>query len=163
IWTGSEMIVWGGEGSGEEDTGDRYSPASGSWVATPTHFPAWRLGHAAVWTGSEMIIYGGGGLSDPGQRYDPSTDSWGLINSSSDGSQDGFSPTAVWTGTEMIVWGGGSSSTNGVLQTGGRYDPSTDSWTPTSTTGAVPSQRDRPIAVWTGSEMIVWGGTDGQA
>ena len=42
--------------------------------------------------------------------------------------------------------------------TGGRYDPGTDSWTATSTTNA-PTARYAPTAVWTGSEMIVWGGT----
>jgi hypothetical protein len=54
----------------------------------------------------------------------------------------------------MIVWGGYAM---GFLNTGGRYDPAADSWTATSTTAA-PSQRDRPTAVWTGTEMIVWGG-----
>src|SRR4029077_8947523 len=39
--------------------------------------------------------------------------------------------TAVWTGSEMIVWGGVGVTS---LNTGGRYDPSTDSWTATSTT-----------------------------
>src|SRR5213080_326210 len=39
--------------------------------------------------------------------------------------------TAVWTGSEMIVWGGVGSS---LFNTGGRYNPVTDSWTATSTT-----------------------------
>jgi hypothetical protein len=54
----------------------------------------------------------------------------------------------------MIVWGG-----NGFhpLNSGGRYNPSTDSWTATSTMNA-PTGRDRYTAVWTGGEMIVWGG-----
>ena len=57
----------------------------------------------------------------------------------------------------MIVWGGfvGSES-----NTGGRYDPSTDSWTAISTISA-PAERLNHSAVWTGSEMIVWG--DGMA
>ena len=42
--------------------------------------------------------------------------------------------TAVWTGTEMIVWGGINGSS--YLNTGGRYNPGTDSWTATSTTNA---------------------------
>src|SRR6266550_1022402 len=42
--------------------------------------------------------------------------------------------TAVWTGSEMIVWGG-SGNTNG-LNTGGRYNPITNSWTATSTINA---------------------------
>src|SRR5262249_52796672 len=41
--------------------------------------------------------------------------------------------------------------------TGGRYDPITDSWTPTTLTD-VPTDRLYHTAVWTGSEMIVWGG-----
>ena len=45
------------------------------------------------------------------------------------------------------------------LNTGGRYNPSTDSWTATSTTNA-PAARYDHTAVWTGSEMIVWGGYD---
>ena len=63
--------------------------------------------------------------------------------------------TAVWTGTEMIVWGGTDFGTN--FNTGGRYNPGTDSWTATSTANA-PSGRYHHTAVWTGSEMIVWGG-----
>ena len=58
----------------------------------------------------------------------------------------------------MIVWGGRSnSSNNSNLSTGGRYDPGTDSWTATNTTNA-PEARSGHTAVWTGSEMIVWGG-----
>ena len=67
------------------------------------------------------------------------------------------SHTAVWTGSEMIVWGGYGCDGNCVLNTGGRYNPSTDSWTATSTTNA-PEGRIYHTAVWTGTEMIVWGG-----
>jgi len=65
-------------------------------------------------------------------------------------------PTAVWTGRDMIVWGGTTDRING-LNTGGRYDPGTDSWTATSTSGA-PAARYWHTAVWTGSKMAVWGG-----
>src|SRR5213594_1363994 len=68
------------------------------------------------------------------------------------------SHTAVWTGSEMIVWGGFNGSS--YLNTGGRYNPGTDSWIATSTTNA-PAGRQEFAAVWTGSEMIVWGGFDG--
>ena len=54
----------------------------------------------------------------------------------------------------MVVWGGVAAV---YLNTGGRYDPVTDSWTPTST-GTVPSPRYAHTAVWTGSVMVVWGG-----
>ena len=58
----------------------------------------------------------------------------------------------------MIIFSGQTS--NGVFtNTGGRYNPSTDTWTATSTTNA-PNARSFDTAVWTGNEMIVWGGTN---
>src|SRR6266853_5508 len=63
--------------------------------------------------------------------------------------------TAVWTGNEMIVWGGYNGQT--ALNTGGRYNPATNSWISTALSALV---RGNHTAVWTGSEMIVWGGTD---
>ncbi|MFT3773242.1 MAG: hypothetical protein QM820_48305 [Minicystis sp.] len=65
--------------------------------------------------------------------------------------------SAVWTGDRMIVWGGTGSGTPAVLATGGRFDPTTGTWTPTATTGA-PPPRHSHCAVWTGDRMIVWGG-----
>jgi hypothetical protein len=60
----------------------------------------------------------------------------------------------------MIVWGGVNNNASNFLDTGGRYDPGTNSWIATSRTNA-PSGRDFFTAVWTGSEMIVWGGIHG--
>ena len=57
----------------------------------------------------------------------------------------------------MIVWGG--SNSGGYLNTGGRYNPGTDSWTATSTSNA-PAARKFHTSVWSGSEMITWGGGD---
>src|SRR5437762_8890389 len=61
VWTGSEMIVWGGRSTGGYlNTGGRYNPSTDSWVATTTTgAPAARYLHTAVWTGSEMIVWGG--------------------------------------------------------------------------------------------------------
>jgi hypothetical protein len=58
----------------------------------------------------------------------------------------------------MVVWGGAVPPSS--TQTGGRYDPATDTWTPTSTEAGVPAPRLVHTAVWTGSRMIVWGGYD---
>ena len=55
----------------------------------------------------------------------------------------------------MIVWGGYGGINS--LNTGGTYNPATDSWTQTNMTNA-PSPRDSHTSVWTGSEMIIWGG-----
>src|SRR5204862_324312 len=63
--------------------------------------------------------------------------------------------TAVWPGIEVVVSDGSGDAVEPA--TGGRYNPSTDSWTATSTTN-VPHARWTHTAVWTGTEMIVWGG-----
>ncbi len=55
----------------------------------------------------------------------------------------------------MIAWGGTNMSNS--LNTGGRYSPGADSWTATAISNA-PLGRSGHTAVWTGSEMIVWGG-----
>ena len=156
MWTGSEMIVWGGEGLGPVlNTGGKYNPGTDSWTdTTVTNAPAARRYHTAVWTGSEMIVWGGSDGFDflnTGGRYDPGTDSWRATAGVRIGRQD---HTAVWTGSEMIVWGG----FNGVrLNIGDSYNPITNSWTGTTVTNA-PAARHYHTAVWTGNEMIVWGG-----
>src|SRR4030095_1769433 len=89
--------------------------------------------------------------------YNPTTDSW--VDTTFTGAPGPrMEHTAVWTGTRMIVWGGCTTdSCTNFWNTGGRYDPTTDSWLTTATTGA-PSRRAFHRAVWTGSQMIVWGG-----
>jgi N-acetylneuraminic acid mutarotase len=157
VWTGSEMIIWGGGAN----TGGRYVPSTDSWTATSiTNAPAPREYHTAVWTGSEMIVWGGAGFSgllDTGGRYNPSADTW-RATSTTNAPAAREDHTAVWTGNEMIVWGGGSYPA--YFNTGGRYNPSTNSWTNTSVTNA-PAPRGLHTAVWTGTELVVWGGLNG--
>src|SRR5690606_26383253 len=70
-----------------------------------------------------------------------------------------YGHTAVWTGTEMLIWGGYDGAGGNTLNNGARYNPSTNVWTPISTTNA-PSARGEHSAVWTGDRMIIWGGED---
>jgi hypothetical protein len=134
--------------------------ADDAWTPTSlTNAPAARYRHTAVWTGSEMIVWGGyvNGVSKTGGRYNPSTDSW-TATSTTNAPDARSVHTAVWTGREMIVWGGRNCSPNCInFNTGDRYNPDTDGWVATSTTNA-PTAREDHTAVWTGSEMIAWGG-----
>src|SRR5437660_775025 len=57
-------------------------------------------------------------------------DTWGAT--SMNAPRGRFNPTSVWTGTEMIVWGGYENGSDTLFNTGGRYSPSTDTWTATS-------------------------------
>jgi len=158
VWTGSEMIVWGGLGPDYMKTGGRYNPSTDSWTATGTTNALEARGyHTAVWTGKEMIVWGGlnnENLLNSGGRYNPITDSW-ISTTISNAPDARYIHTAVWTGSEMIVWGGYG---NAVFNTGGRYNPVTNNWTATSTTNP-PDARYYHTAVWTGNAMIVWGGT----
>ena len=161
VWTGSEMIVWGGygcDGNCVLNTGGRYNPSTNSWTATSTtNAPEGRIYHTAVWTGSEMIVWGGAGdYSNSGGDIIRAADSW-TATSTTNVPGARFSHTAVWTGSEMIVWGGSGDTINFFFNTGGRYNPSTNSWTATSTANA-PAPRNAHTAVWTGTQMIVWGG-----
>lgn len=164
VWTGNEMIVWGGHVSnipGYSSTGHRYDPASDTWTPiTSNGAPIGRLGGKAVWTGNQMIVWGGQVYSqydNTGGAYNPILDSWTSTTTTNAPSGRGYH-TSVWTGSEMIVWGGITNSIPAV-STGGRYNPVTDTWVNT----ALPPNPDEMsrlhhTAVWTGSEMIVWGG-----
>jgi N-acetylneuraminic acid mutarotase len=170
VWTGTDMLVWGGAGSVPVNSGARFNLASNAWFPiSTTNAPEARTFHTAVWTGREMIIFGGYDqtnlfnrtfLSD-GARYSPLTDTWTNISQSPFFASARAAHTAVWTGTEMIVWGGytdtgGLSPTFSYISTGGRYNPATDSWIGLPFGG--PTGRRFHTAVWTGSEMLVWGG-----
>src|SRR6266446_6316172 len=159
VWTGSEMIIWGGYYVGVYgvNTGGRYNPSTDNWTPTSTvNAPEGRSSHTAVWTGSEMIVWGGTGSGvsfNTGGRYNPSTDSW-TATSTVNVPSSRYDHTAVLTGSAIIVWGGYDGT---YLNTGGKYNPTTDSWTATSTLNA-PDARAQHTAVWTATEMIVWGG-----
>src|SRR5206468_2685451 len=112
-------------------------------------------------------------------RYNPGTDNWAATSPiNPPDSRDGH--TAVWADSQMIVWGGLAAGPM-YLNTGGRYcaavpspsptptpTPTTtpnpfctdNTWTPTSLSNA-PAALLLHTAVWTGSEMIVWGGYNG--
>jgi hypothetical protein len=159
IWTGAEMIVWGGSDDiTAYNTGSRYNPSTNSWTPTSTgaNVPDARNYHSAVWTGVEMIVWGGEGYNTGG-RYDPTTDSWRATSIGTNVPQWRYYHTALWTGTEMIVWGGIGIGFD-YLNKGARYNPAMDSWTPTSLGANLPQGRYWHTAVWTGTEMIVWGG-----
>jgi len=162
VWTGSLMIIWGGKDElSFPASGGRYDPATDTWSPTSlVNAPVPRTGHTAVWAGTRMVVFGGyenvtlGSDNYPdGAKYDPIADTWQPIAS--------FAPrayhTAVWTGSRMIVWGGAMPTAGALVLSGGVYDPDTDSWGLLNSIGA-PPPRYRHTAVWTGTQMIVWGG-----
>ena len=162
VWTGSEMIVWGGSGSSPWlKTGGRYNPATNTWKATSkTGAPSPRDLHTAVWTGSRMVVWGGATATfdtNTGGRYNPATNKWTPMTTV--GAPEARNAAAgVWTGSKVLIWGGSTyDGTYKVHRTGGLYDPVANTWTPTSLTNA-PSAREFFAYAWTGTTFIVWGG-----
>ena len=107
-----------------------------------------------VWGGTSATYYG------DGARYNPGSNTWTTLNATGAPSARAFH-TSVWTGTEMIVWGGAGPSFN--FADGARFNPTANGnagvWTPLPALSA-PAARSNQTAVWTGTEMIVWGGVD---
>ena len=65
--------------------------------------------------------------------------------------------TAIWTGNGMLIWGGLVNGRDSwYADTGGSYDPEEKSWQKLYTQGSPP--RYMHSAVWTGDEMLIWGG-----
>jgi hypothetical protein len=157
VWTGSEMITWGFDGGG------RYLPSKDVWTAISDGdgAPTKRFEFTSVWTGAEMIVWGGAGgrpVGPFGGRYNPRTNTWTPTSSGANTASARDGHVANWTGSEMLVWGGSPLTLNAPDNGGGRYDPSTDTWVPISMGANAPSSRYEQTAVWTGTEMIVWGG-----
>ena len=167
VWTGKEMIIFGGTSWGLTlSDGGLYNPETKLWKAlSKANAPGATAGHCALWTGAEMIIWGGGdensinNYSTNGAIYNPQTDSWRVM-SHIGAPLGGFAENrAVWTGGELIVWGGNENDHSNI---GARYNPMFDSWLPMSVIGA-PSARAGHFMVWTGEDVVVLGGAQGSA
>ncbi|MBN2382802.1 IPT/TIG domain-containing protein [bacterium] len=167
VWTGSEMIVWGGltETDVYSNTGARFNPTTRVWSPMMTYnAPIARYAHTAVWTGAEMIVWGGsnGSYLNSGGRYNPTLDLWQPLSTVAAPTPRSYH-TGIWADRfyQMIVWGGLTSTTN--TNSGGLYNPASDTWTTVSTATGVPDRRAFHTAVWTGNEMIIWGGDESLA
>jgi hypothetical protein len=165
VWTGKEMIVWGGYGkTTQSGAGAAYDPATRTWTKLAPGPLAGRDLPVTVWTGKDMLIFGGSGTSgaySDGAAYDPATSTWrklAPIPASLGGNLTGSGSYAVWTGKAMVAWGffgHGDGAHGGGSLAAATYNPAANSWT----AGTVaPAQA--PLfgdAFWTGKEMIVWG------
>lgn len=176
VWTGTEMIIWGGSAPQAVNSGWRYDPNTGIATAfTGANAPSARTAAQAVWTGTEMIVWGGfdsdGSPLNDGARYNPVADTWTPLPPVAPTLAANGLASAVWTGTEMILWNGGQTEADQVrndrmrLPTLHAYDPVQDTWR-VSTSGWEPylAGNDPLItsfsttgyrAFWTGDRLFV--------
>ncbi len=165
-WTGTEVIIAGGWHPTQSASGPptpagaaAYNPTTRTWRTLPS-MPQPRSGATAVWDGTEALFLGGTlanghGPTASGVAFNPRTGQWRRLPRM-EFSRSQFA--AVWTGHQVLVWGGltGPYTAQAVPPHGVAYDPATNRWS------ALPQAplrgRANPLAVWTGSQMIVWGG-----
>jgi len=172
VWTGTEMIVWGGLGlSGYLNSGERYDPATDTRTEISTiGAPSPRDGHGAVWTGTHMLVWGGHAVDELGEPefyydgalYDPVTDTWSPITHQGWRPSERWHFAYAWTGTHFILQGGEYISAwpdyyagcPQTFQSMHLYDPVTDMWERAFGT----YQRSDQGGLWTGDRFFVVGG-----
>ena len=166
VWTGTDMLVWGGsDNTAVLIRGEIYNPVANTWTSildTLGNTPEARDRHSAVWTGSTMVIWGGATFAglpiNTGGIYNAGA--W-TVTSQTGVPEARFYHSVVWTGSEMIVWGGLTGTGSTPTGTGGRYNPTANTWGTAISTGTnAPEARYDHTAVWTGTQMIIWGGRD---
>jgi hypothetical protein len=144
--------------------------------------------HVTAWTGltenpktkNRMIIWGGchegeqtlyacGGdkYLDGGAIYSPDDGTWTTI-SSIDAPSKRAEAESAWSGSDaedsmknrLLIWGGCTTGDGCEtrLNDGGIYDPANDRWTSIKSSSDSPAPRVHHSVVWTGSELIIWGG-----
>jgi hypothetical protein len=168
VWTGNSMIVWGGNANGKPlASGGIYDPEADTWTPmTMAGAPSPRFSHSAVWTGSSMIAWAGYDFFDwhnSGGIYDPKAGSEGswvtaMTQTGAPGRREGAS--GVWGASRLLVWGGWAGGpyegTGGIFNADPAAGPE-GAWTAMPAEGA-PSPRGEHIGVWTGGDLLVWGG-----
>lgn len=167
VWTGTEMLVWGGqqpEGPGPAGWADgaAYDPARNAWRRIPDAPIGSRVSVGTAWTGKELVVIGGvpaGGAGDRqaiGAAYDPARNAWRLLPDL--GFEGHTGAWAAWTGSEVLYWRP-HGETMGVPALYG-YDPDADRWRQHRTPAAeIRLVWDAAAFVWTGSEILVASGT----
>jgi N-acetylneuraminic acid mutarotase len=164
------MIVFGGnDGNFTYNTGGRYNPVTDTWTALPATIEK-RSYHTAIWTGEVMVVAGGLFAIPSGspqqadvQIFDPVNSTWTKWNSNGmvrEAERD--THCAVWTGTQMLLWGGREGLTARTVGNSGHiYNPQDRSTILLmGSGGSVPSPRTYHSCVWTGTQLVVFGGRE---
>ena len=152
VWTGSELIAWGGCGRKCAPTagGFAFDPAERSWERIPAA-PLAASSAEGFWTGEKAIFLHPVRGRLGGQAYDPRSREWRVIPSAPLAPVDGR--IEVWTGAELIVWGGGRRRGRGARR-GAAYDPARDAWRPIA---RGPTGLNLASGIWTGRKLVVFG------
>lgn len=168
-FSGSLLVIYGGlvNGNNANDRQYTYDVAANTW--RQGNGPSARYGAFGTWEGTYVVVWSGASpqLKSDGELYDPNANIWSKMTNMG-------SPQPRWAPRRQTGWsarvkpgvtlmvGGLGAMANMFFRDGGLYNSTTNSWTPIA---AWPSGASHfwGVGVWTGSELVVWGGRTGTA
>jgi len=155
VWTGSELLSWGGRvggGGPAVNDGFAFDPATRTWTAIPPA-PGPLGAPAAVWTGDEALFFELGGEPGSGSMFafDPDARRWRSL--SPPPQEPAWGGAWAWTGSELVVAGGGDVG-DPTTHRAWALDPVHDTWRPLP---EMPIAVNLADATWTGEGVVVLG------
>lgn len=164
LWTGGELLIFGGgkqfePGDAARKDGAIYSLSLNAWQTLPSTTAA-RRSHATAWNGTKLIVCGGidgSTLRTDCVAYDAFKKAW-LESLPAPPLTGRMLAGAVWIPTvnKLFVWGGTADGKKGLA------DGALFSFGPPEAWTALPaaplSGRFDPVVLWTGKEVLVFGG-----
>jgi len=165
VWTGTSMIVWGGNAAGTiVDDGASFDPSTNRWTPIADSPLTARSLAAIGWSAAtgEVLIWGGCGTSScstvfaDGAAYKPSTNTWTKLPAAPIAGRGDMAYGMI--NGELVVTGGENAAGTGQPD-GARFDPVTRFWTkfpaPSTTTWST-----RTDYGWfnTGTSLVMYGG-----
>jgi hypothetical protein len=147
-WDGEALFVWGRDVA-------RYHPGDDAWERVTAPLTAMWLGSrvTSIRIGSEVAVIGLAHRDDPGTfgiTYRPANGAFGTVPSLSRAVMSG--PRQVAAAGELVVLLGAEPASAAV------WSPGTATWR------SIPAELVRGLeaaVVWTGQELLIWGGSDG--
>lgn len=176
-WTGTEYIIWHGSDSESSESemrnnksDGRYIPNNGfyytdGWIINPetgnfrkmppSGLPPLVEGYNSVWTGKYLFVWGYN--SSRCKLYDYENNKWVKVTTVGAPSTR-ININFIWTGTEIFVFGGDLPNAYKSYNDAYLYNPETNRWRKAAANNLL-SNRRSCITMWTGEEVIVWGGS----
>jgi hypothetical protein len=164
VWSGAWTYPW---------NGSCYDSNSGNWSAmnmagpnAPTFLGGATEAMPAVYTGlgigNKFVLWGGytGGTAfNAGYTYDCATDTWTTFTGTNVPAAR-YAHGSVKIDDDSFAVFGGKDASGTLLNSGGIYHISTNTWDPFPSTNA-PSARSFPVSMsYYNGNIIVWGGVD---